>query len=86
MRKIECLNHTTRVEAVIENLRTVLKKNRGSLLEEEVNLLENCIDELKELNRLYEVQACKLKADDILLIGNVLMKLLRFFDIDIDLF
>jgi hypothetical protein len=70
-------NHTTRVEAVIDNLETVLKKSRNSLLDDEVQLLEESLDDLRKL------KGRTFTSDDFISFIKVVTQLLRFFDIDI---
>lgn len=70
-------NHTTRVEAVIERIETVLEKSRNSLLDDEIRLLEESLCDLRKLEKQ------TFSDDDLLLMGRVIIQLLRFFDIDI---
>lgn len=82
MTKIDSFNHTTRVEAVIEKIETVLKKSRESLLDEEIHLLEESLAELREINFSNQNQTT-FSANDLVSIGRVILQLLRFFDIEI---
>lgn len=82
MGQINAYNHTTRVEAVIEKIETVLKKSRESLLDEEVHLLEESLAELKEINFSNQNQTT-FSANDLVSIGKIIIQLLRFFDIEI---
>lgn len=70
-------NHTTRVEAVIEKIETVLEKSRNSLLDDEIRLLEESLSDLRKLEKQ------TFSDDDLLLMGRVIIQLLSFFDIDI---
>jgi hypothetical protein len=65
------------VEAVIDNLETVLKKSRNSLLDDEVQLLEESLDDLRKL------KGRTFTSDDFISFIKVVTQLLRFFDIDI---
>lgn len=70
-------NHTTRVEAVIERIETVLEKSRNMLLDDEIRLLEESLVDLRKLKKK------TFSENDLMLMGRVIINLLRFFDIDI---
>nr|WP_138257788.1 hypothetical protein [Maribacter aurantiacus]TLF45201.1 hypothetical protein FEK29_07380 [Maribacter aurantiacus] len=70
-------NHTTRVEAVIERIETVLEKSRNMLLDDEIHLLEESLSDLRKLKKK------AFSENDLMLMGRVVINLLRFFDIDI---
>lgn len=73
---------TARVEAVIEKIETVLQKSRKSLLDDEIQLLEECLTELKGLDPPSSAKTC-LTIDDCLSYVKVVIKLLNLFDIDL---
>lgn len=70
-------NHTTRVEAVIEKIETVLEKSRNSLLDDEIQLLEESLSDLRKLKKK------TFSENDLMLMSRVIINLLRLFDIDI---
>ena len=70
-------NHTTRVEAVIERIETVLEKSRNMLLDDEIRLLEESLADLRKLKKK------AFSENDLMLMSRVIINLLRFFDIDI---
>lgn len=82
MGQFNVFNHTTRVEAVIEKIETVLKKSRESLLDEEIHLLEESLAELKEINFSNQTQTV-FSTNDLVSISRTILQLLRFFDIEI---
>ncbi|MCT3802679.1 MULTISPECIES: hypothetical protein [Elizabethkingia] len=70
------INRTTRVEAVIKNIETVLEKSRNLLMEEDIKLLEKSLKDLKSINNK------TFGVSDIVAISRVVVDLLRLFDID----
>ena len=74
--KQNIFNRTTRVEAVIKNLETVLEKSRNLLLDNEIHLLEESLKELRKLDKK------SFDTKDLIAISRVIIDLLRLFEIE----
>ena len=74
--KQNIFNRTTRVEAVIKNIETVLEKSRNLLLDNEIHLLEESLKELRKLDKK------SFDTNDLMAISRVIIDLLRLFEIE----
>lgn len=74
--KQNIFNRTTRVEAVIKNIETVLEKSRNLLLDNEIHLLEESLKELRKLDKK------TFDTNDLIAISRVIIDLLRLFEIE----
>lgn len=74
--KQNIFNRTTRVEAVIKNIETVLEKSRNLLLDNEIHLLEESLKELRKLDKK------TFDTNDLMAISRVIIDLLRLFEIE----
>ena len=74
--KQNIFNRTTRVEAVIKNIETVLEKSRNLLLDNEIHLLEESLKELRKLDKK------SFDTNDLMAISMVIIDLLRLFEIE----
>lgn len=74
--KQNIFNRTTRVDAVIKNIETVLEKSRNLLLDNEIHLLEESLKELRKLDKK------TFDTNDLIAISRVLTDLLRLFEIE----
>ncbi|PRB03828.1 hypothetical protein CQ046_08530 [Chryseobacterium sp. MYb7] len=69
-------SRTTRVEAVINNLETVLEKSRELLLDDDIRLIEESLAELRKLNKTV------FDKNDSIAIARVIIDLLHLFGIE----
>ena len=74
--KQNIFNRTTRVEAVIKNIETVLEKSRNLLLDNEIHLLEESLKELRKIDKK------TFDTNDLIAISRVITDLLRLFEIE----
>lgn len=74
--KQNIFNRTTRVDAVINNIETVLEKSRNLLLDNEVHLLEESLKELRKIDKK------TFDTNDLITISRVITDLLRLFEIE----
>lgn len=74
--KQNIFNRTTRVDAVINNIETVLEKSRNLLLDNEIHLLEESLKELRKIDKK------TFDTNDLITISRVITDLLRLFEIE----
>lgn len=74
--KQNIFNRTTRVDAVINNIETVLEKSRNLLLDNEIHLLEESLKELRKIDKK------TFDTNDLIAISRVITDLLRLFEIE----
>jgi len=81
MKNLDLINRTTCVTTVINKIETVIEKSRDSLLEEDIKLLEECIIDLKSLQKIRKLPA----AEQLMFITRIVINLLRFLNVNVDI-
>lgn len=71
---------TTCVTTAINKIEAVIEKNRDSLSDEDVQLLEECLVDLNSIKSLQAVPSLEQLID----VAKLIAKLFRFFNIDFD--
>ncbi|MDP2541543.1 hypothetical protein CSC81_10230 [Tenacibaculum discolor] len=76
------VNHTNCVDTVINSIETVLKKNRKSLMNEDIRLLEESLHKLNLIKQSNNSQT-KFSAKDLVSLGHLVIELMQLFEINI---
>jgi len=81
MKNLDLINRTTCVTTVINKIETVIEKSRDSLLEEDIKLLEECIIDLKSLQKIHKLPT----PEQLMFITRIVINLLRFLNVNVDI-